>query len=208
MTVSDALTLASIDSLPVDAAMVAEHFEVKVLDYATCTALYQCSKDELYSRGRLGFSFIDTADSIYVIAINENVHYQLRQRWSLAHELGHILLGHLEGECDLSDKEERSADDFAAQLLAPLTVLHFCGVSSASEIAQLCRISEDAAQNRFRELQRLRNEDSRSYRSGGECLFLASEEQKEMFQRFGGFISSYITRKHRSLTNWRNDLAE
>ncbi len=208
MTPSEALALCQTDCLPVDTAAIAEHFGFKLTDYATCTAHYSCTMEQLYRKGLLGFSFLDAEESVYVIAINENARYQLRQRWSLAHELGHILLGHLDSESDLSDMEERAADEFAAELLAPLTVLHFCGVSSAAEIAQMCRISDEAARARFRELQHLRHEDSRSYRSGEGCLFLATEEQRECLLRFGGFISSYISRKQRMLSDWRTDRAE
>lgn len=45
------------------------------------------------------------------------------RRHTLAHELGHILLGH-EGECSAADRE---ANCFAAQLLIPTPVLaHLC----------------------------------------------------------------------------------
>ncbi len=203
MTAYEALALTSADSLPVDPAAVAEHFGIKLTDYATCARYYSCSMEQLYQRGALGLSFLDDSDGVYVIAINENVRYQLRQRWSLAHELGHILLHHVDSDSTLTEAEERAADEFAAALLAPLTVLHFCGVSSAAEIASMCRISDAAAEARFRELQKLRSEDSRSYRSGGGCRFLSTDEQQDCFQRFSGFISSYITRRQRQTELFR-----
>lgn len=199
MTAAEALRLCSVGSLPVDCAAIAERLGIKLTDYATCARYYQCGMEQLYGRGALGLSFADREDEVYVIALNENVRSETRQRWSLAHELGHILLGHVCADSDLSNEEERAADCFAAELLAPLTVLHFCGVSSAAEIAAVCRISDAAAEARFRELQRLRSEDSRSYRMGGECSFLATEEQRECLRRFSGFISSYITRRQRQM---------
>jgi transcriptional regulator with XRE-family HTH domain len=62
-----------------------------------------------------------------IVGINEN-HHERRQRFSLAHELGHHLLGHAgRFHIDLSDtdppgfdyRSERAANEFAADLLMP-----------------------------------------------------------------------------------------
>lgn len=59
------------------------------------------------------------------IRINKN-HHPLRQRFSLAHELGHICLNHdfllhdrIEEE-DVKKEFEREADEFASELLMPI----------------------------------------------------------------------------------------
>ena len=56
----------------------------------------------------------------YYILYNEKA-IARRRNWTVAHELGHILLGH-DGE---SARDEREADAFAAALLMPLPVLHY-----------------------------------------------------------------------------------
>lgn len=83
------------------------------------------------------------------------------QRFTAAHELGHILLGHM-----LIDKikyrtfskrteEEQTADIFAARLLAPACVLHEIGALSAEQIQMTCNISFAAAKIRAQRMQEL-----------------------------------------------------
>ena len=79
---------------------------------------------------------------------------RLRQRFTIMHELGHFLLGHLgdvpfsrsEGECRPS--EEQAADKFAIDMLAPACVLWGLQLHTAEEIAEICQISPEAAKYR------------------------------------------------------------
>ena len=78
-----------------------------------------------------------------------------RIRWTLAHELGHILMGHFASgystpgnpPLDQGEKawEDVMADRFASQLLCPLPGVFLCGPSSQGELAQLCDLSAQAA---------------------------------------------------------------
>jgi hypothetical protein len=88
-----------------------------------------------------------------------------RLRWTLAHEIGHIALGHLltcqsahifgEG---LSDDEyalyEYEADYFAGMLLAYPAVLNACKVNSIEALQNLCGLSREAARCRFASFSR------------------------------------------------------
>lgn len=75
-----------------------------------------------------------------------------RQRFTAAHELGHILLGHV-GEYQLVNREPSSADNpiehaaniFASRLLAPACVLWALDARTPEQIASLCQISYTAA---------------------------------------------------------------
>lgn len=80
-----------------------------------------------------------------------------RVRFTIAHELGHILLGHLgDGEHTVYNQdpspedapEEHTANVFASRLLAPACVLHALGAVTPEQIAAVCDISMAAA--RFR----------------------------------------------------------
>ena len=77
-----------------------------------------------------------------------------RVRFTLAHELGHILLGHLTGpeeERSRGDAAEKEADAFAAEFLAPSSVLRpLLGPKeapflTADRLALLCDISRESA---------------------------------------------------------------
>lgn len=212
MTGTQALIQSHTASLPVRVSAIAEHFEIKVVDYAAFSKVYNVDKQELYDRVSCGgFSLV--AEGRFFCVLNSGLCHQPRRKWTAAHELGHILSGHISGEPLLhSPCQEREADRFAAELLAPLTVLHFCGVSSAIEIERLCGISHEAAVYRFQELTALRRQQDEIYRCGlrqavsftpdeipeytaPESVFLRRDCDRELFMKFSPFIGSYITNR-------------
>lgn len=111
-----------------------------------------------------------------------------RRRFTLAHELGHIMLGHM-GLVGLVNREpspeddplEQAANVFASRLLAPACVLWGCGVQSAGEIAQMCGISQAAAQFRWERLQIL-------YRRN---KFLLSPLERQLYAQFRPYIEAH-----------------
>lgn len=156
MTGTQALLISGQISLPVSVSAVAAAAGIKVIDYATFRAQFENSLDDICRMvSYAGFSML--ADGRMVAVLNSQLCYAPRRKWTAAHEVGHLLSGHItDPPTLLTQQQEREADDFAAELLAPLTVLHFCGVSSATEIEKLCGISRQAAEFRFQELSRLR----------------------------------------------------
>ena len=80
-------------------------------------------------------------------------------RFTVAHELGHILLGHIlvtgtkYRTFAKRDEEEQAADMFAARLLAPACVLHELQATTAEQIAKICNISMQAAKHRAERMQ-------------------------------------------------------
>ena len=101
-----------------------------------------------------GFSVVRSAPGgdEYLIIYNED-HVPGRIRWTIAHEIGHIALGHLRGVSAVTD-EEAEANYFARELLTPLAVLDELGVRSVAEIAEVCDISSWAAEIRAGDFQR------------------------------------------------------
>lgn len=87
--------------------------------------------------------------------------YWFRENFSIAHELAHILLGHLDtlGEQACSDKEaERSANTFAADLLTPASEMRKVSWATASsrDVAEFvweAGVSTAAARTRVKALR-------------------------------------------------------
>lgn len=113
-----------------------------------------------------------------------------RQRFTIAHELGHIVLGHLqEGQYTMinrepalrDDPEELQANQFAARILAPACVLHALNVRSAEEISRLCGISHQAAEFRLARLRVLNQRDK--YRT--------SPLERQVYEQFKPFLEAY-----------------
>lgn len=80
-------------------------------------------------------------------------------RMVVAHELGHILLGHeykygnsrfTSGKSKL--KSEREADMFAVRILAPACILHETKIFHSEKIAEACMIPKDIASVRAKRM--------------------------------------------------------
>lgn len=58
-----------------------------------------------------------------IILLNNNIDYEKRKRFTLAHEIGHLVLGHGDQYCDSKNfyirQIERDANTFASELLVP-----------------------------------------------------------------------------------------
>ncbi len=212
MTGTQALIRAGAESLPTSVYSLADCFGIKIVTYDEFTRVYDISRQELYTyASRGGFSLL--TDGRFLCVLNTCLCHQPRRKWTAAHELGHILSGHIVSESSApTPAQEKEADRFAAEVLAPLPVLHFCGVSSTAEIERLCGISRQAAEIRFAELTRLRREQEDLYRSGlrniadfsadeipeytePRSVFLRRDIDRELFVQFSPFISNYISHR-------------
>lgn len=182
MTLSDIYEKAGVCRLPVDPVAIAAALGIKVVNYKTAASFFGVNVHKLYMQFPLGFCF--KCSGILGIALNENSCGDRRRRFTAAHELSHCVLGHLDGKDALSQSEERNADCFAAELLAPLVVLNACGVNSSEEIARMCGISRAAADIR---LMRLAERER--------CGLCANEEERRIAERFCAFIAAANSRK-------------
>ncbi len=106
-------------------------------------------------------------------------------RFTIAHELGHIFLGHELRKgyhartFDTSRPAvEQEADVFASRLLAPACVLWALDVHTAAEIARLCDISQNAAQIRADRMEILYPRNK----------FLTSPLEQSVYKNFSGYI--------------------
>lgn len=117
---------------------------------------------------------IDVAGSIIIqegkpIIYVEKSHPQVRRRFTVAHEVGHLVLGHLsDGSGELIDDaerlrsgvwniEERNANAYAAELLMPLDLLRQAlraGIRSVKDLSILFGVSEEAMRIRLVTLRR------------------------------------------------------
>ena len=130
-----------------------------------------------------GYSTI--IDGQPVIFVSEECSNE-RRRFTAAHEVGHILLGHV-GRFELVNREpdpkdnpiEQAANVFASRLLAPACVLWALDARTPEEIAALCRISHQAAAFRAERMAEL-------YRRN---KFLVSPVERQVYEQFSEFIA-------------------
>ncbi len=155
----EALIRCKIDSLPVNLMLIAKHYNIKVIKYSESKYV-----QELNIPDTDGFSLYKPILRKHIIYYNDNVQNNGRIRFTIAHELGHCLLGHntkghtnyRNSEIDnKEDPNETAANIFARDLLMPATVLHSLNMSSPEQIAEICNVSLQSAEIRFKRLTEL-----------------------------------------------------
>lgn len=163
-----------IDSLPVDI--------IKVANDNGITLLKNSNAHELRA-GESGISIYD-GDEWFII-YDDSIDNLGHRRFTVAHELGHIFLGHplIAGFHKRSiginvPSTENEANIFASRFLAPACALWGLGLRSAADIARVCELSHEAAEIRAERMVEL-------YKRG---KFLTSPLEKQVFEQFKGFI--------------------
>lgn len=163
-----------ISSLPINILKLAKAMKIKVVKNS---AVHKLKPDE---SGRSFFS-----NNQWVIVYNDLEPIQ-RCRFTIAHEIGHIVLGHKlkDGHYtrtfDLTKPAvEQEADIFASRLLAPACVLWALDLHTSQEIAQLCDISHQAAEIRAERMEILNRRNK----------FLLSPLERQVYKNFEKFIN-------------------
>lgn len=182
-----------VNTLPVPMQTLCSRMGIRLFSYSSGINLIRKYKLEKY---RINDGFSTILQNNYVIFYNETVPIS-RQRFTIAHEMGHIVLGHVEksknillrpaatrwnkGEKSGPDPMEASANIFASRLLAPACVLWKLDIHSAHEIAELCGLSNQAAQIRAERMEYL-------YRQN---RFGQSPLERRALTQFAEFIDKY-----------------
>lgn len=176
------LLKADITSLPVDLSKVLKAVDVKAILY--CDAFFDADSPKL--RGSDGFvTKIGDKKTIY---LNESKGTIQRRRFTLAHELGHIVLDHpinpiiyRNSEVDENQSPtEIQANIFARDLLMPAGVLAKLHVTTVDEIMQICNVSRISAQIRLERLTELYKRNK----------FGAHPLERQVIARFSDFIKN------------------
>ncbi len=176
-----------IDRLPVSLNIVCRELKIKVLTYEKGARIIQRTKLDQAAHRTDGMTFY--MQNVPVVLYDEKTLPQ-RAKFTVAHEVGHIIMGHVKpGYFTVANREpqpgdapeEQAANQFAARLLAPACVLWGMGVHSAEEIMELCRISKSAAEFRAHRMAEL-------YRRN---QFLTSPLERKVYRQFQPFIREY-----------------
>lgn len=168
----------NIVSLPIKFKAITEHFNVKIKDNADVNLL---------NDNQLGCLAL-IKDNLYII-LDRTVPIQ-RQRYTIAHEIGHIALNHNFKETLLmrenknkevlifSNIQEYQAERFAMNLLTPACVLWGLNLRNAEDIAKICNISMNTAKKRSERMRILYKRNA----------FLTSDLERQVYQQFKNFI--------------------
>ena len=190
-----------VSALPVPVARIAQENGIRLGTYAKNATLVRSLGLEPWLR----YDAFSALTSTGIVTLYRDDLPRQRIRFTLAHELGHIFLGHLsptrDTHCsvlirspDSTDPLEREANMFAARLLAPACVLWGIGARSAEEISFLCDISMQAAIIRAHRMDMLYHRESDLLASGRPSCFLSSALERQLYRTFQPFISEHKIR--------------
>lgn len=136
-----------ISNLPVKVSQIAKQADIVLL---------KNSAVNLLSENESGITLMQNG-KLYIVYADEQS--PQRCRFTIAHEFGHIFLGHLFAKNGkgfaITDDAEHSANVFARDLLAPACVLHELQTLTAAAISDLCDISLEAATYRAERMAEL-----------------------------------------------------
>lgn len=163
-----------IDSLPVDVIKVANDNDIILLKNSDAKKLMPDEAGIGIFDGEQWFIIYD--DSLPLG----------RKRFTVAHELGHIFLGHplVAGFHHARTVNpnfpptENEANIFASRFLCPACVLWGLNLRTASEIANMCEVSAESAEIRAERMAELYKCEK----------FLTTPLERQVFEQFKGFI--------------------
>lgn len=154
-----------VKSLPVDLKTIVSEMDIKV----------KKDIDGILQRHERGKLIKD--DGKATIIIREADIYQ--NRYTIMHEIGHIVLEHMENTENESD--EYNAERFAIDVLAPACVIWGLDIHSAEDIQKLCQISITSARIRAERMEVLYKRN----------MFLSHPLERKVFNQFKEFIRKY-----------------
>jgi Zn-dependent peptidase ImmA (M78 family) len=187
MEILDIYKNFKIQKLPINPIELFDE-KIKLLTYENFLKYTDLNYQQLLDISSDGFTVYK--EGFYLIAYNKKIGSIGRRRFTIMHEVSHILLGHicqnqplLTREVKKRDRQEKEADNLAIDIMCPLVVLHFCNVSSVSEIRKLCDISNEATIFQLQRLSDFREKFSENLK----------QKDKELLLHFSDFISKHIT---------------
>lgn len=149
----------NITSLPVDPFKIIEEFSdhwyilkwTELRREQNIDDPYNLKKDKVEAKTK-----IIRGTSDYLIVYDDTIGNPGRIRWTIAHEIGHIVLGHLvQYEATALNRRGLTKDQygtleieahwFAEGILAPNFLISIFGINTSEEISFLCDITNDAA---------------------------------------------------------------
>ena len=166
-----------IDALPVDILKIAHNADVRVIKNSSVNVLFPDESGRSYYDGKKWY-----------IIYEDNTPVE-HARFTIAHELGHIFLGHQLQYVKYSHAQavasvavaEKQADQFAIRLLCPACVLWSLNINSAEQLSEVCKVDISVAHKRMKRLKALYVRNN----------FLTSHLEKEVYKNFDEYIRTH-----------------
>ena len=180
----EVLLNCKINSLPVNLAAVAIQYDIKIIPYSSTSFVHALKQEALSGDG-----FSANVKDKKIIFINDRISNNSRRRFTLAHELGHCILGHPLDNIQFRTNEfydskyalEAEANVFARDLLMPAVVLAKMDIHNVDEIVKLCKVSNQSATIRAKRLEKLSERN----------MFCTYPHEKAVAEQFKEYVEKF-----------------
>ena len=152
------------DTFPIDCFEIARKLCYLVIPYSELNVFSRraafSESDESFSRVELNPS---TGMYYYAIYYNDAIQCAGRIRWSIFHEIGHIILGHHDNQAGDERKEEDEANFFAKYAMCPPPLLNAAGCRCPEDVLLQFDTSEEFSNYAFAYFVNWRENGPRNY---------------------------------------------
>lgn len=170
----ECLLACNVDSLPIDILKITKQIGISVKKNSDVHDLMPGELGKSYFNGHRWFIIYDDSQPVNIC------------RFTVAHELGHFLLGHDITYSKFSDirgfaekpKAEEQADKFAIRILSPACILKELDLHTPEEIAKYCNIPLSYATERSK---RMKTPYKRN-------MFFTNSIEKDVYENFKPYI--------------------
>lgn len=167
----------NIQALPVSLSKICRHYGYTIIKNSGL----QAGSEFALKPNERGRNVITDNKIFIIVRDTDNI---AAQRYSIVHEIGHILLRH-NNQKNLSQENENETERFAIDLLAPACVLWGLNLHTPEEIAEACNISITSARLRAERMGILYKRNK----------FLLHPLEQQLYKQFESFIAEQSNRK-------------
>lgn len=192
----------NINELPVKVSTIIRQLGIGLYNYQDNVEFIQKLKLDTIAKSSDGFTlFVNNQYKVFY----DNTKPVARIRFTLGHELGHIICKHefqLTAESYITTRNtepslkdnpiETEANIFASRLLAPACVLHELKLFTPDEIAEYCCISQQAAEFRCNRLLLLEERNKQFIKEKGYGCYYISDLEKQVKEQFSEYINNHL----------------
>lgn len=192
----------NISSLPVDVFNLCNQMNVRTLSYTEGNPVIQAYN--LTEHIKSNDVFTTLINGHYIIFYDDTIIPSNRIRFTISHELGHIVLGHLRleniacrdhstlwnrGEIKEPNPAETAANIFSSRLLSPACVLWALNIHTSDEISHLCGLSQTASKVRAERMEVLYARERIWLKMHNKSCFGMSPKERLVLSQFQDFIN-------------------
>lgn len=138
------------DTFPIDCFEIARKLRYVVIPYSELDVF---SRRATFEESDEGFSRVEMNPSTgmyyYAIYYNDAIQCAGRIRWSIFHEIGHIVLGHHDNQAGNEQTEEDEANFFAKYAMCPPPLLNAAGCKCPEDVLLQFDTSEEFSNYAF-----------------------------------------------------------